>query len=144
MIIYRVTSNNTTIEFATEIEANSFITQNGLNSTVEMVERVAPTINVLEVLEATSVPYIKFGSDLWQILKQKIWAYNTYLKSQGTPLSSAQLQSLLSTSTLIQSCLESGSLLTAKDVLSVLKINLPQYATIADYMISEINTFLGV
>jgi hypothetical protein len=144
MIVYKVQDGNNEIEFLTLEEANSFIAQNNLNATIEQITRVAAPINVLDILEATSVPYIKFGSDLWQVLKQKTWAYNTYLKNQGSPLTSAQLQALLNTSTLIQSCLESGSLLTAKDVLSLLKYNLPQYTVIADYVITEINQFLGI
>lgn len=145
MIVYRVIDGQSTIDFSTQLDADSFIASQGLNTTPEIVTIATPAAaSLLSNLEDSAPSYIAFGTDLWEELKKKTWAYNTYLKITGSPLTTTQMQTLLTTTDMINKCLTTGSLLTAKDVLNALKAALPQYSTIADYAVTKINTFLGV
>lgn len=98
--------------------------------------------SLLQVLEETSPKYRIFGSSLYLKIVDKTWAFNTYLKSVGTPLTINEMQTLLNHSTMLEKSLNTGSLLTAKDVANQLKTALPSYSTIADYAINEIDKFL--
>jgi hypothetical protein len=144
MTKFKIVHGSQTIEFSSVDFANAWKQEHG--SSAEVVEFIDPQISptLISALEDTSVPYIVFGSGLFQSMKRKTWALNTYLKLQGSPLTTKQLQALLTTSDMIQKSLETGSLLTAKDVITYLMNILPQYADVGTYAIKEINTFLGI
>ena len=99
---------------------------------------------IISMLESKSEDYIVFGEKLWEIMKRKTWAINTFNKSQGNDLGIEGMKTLLSTSDLLQKSLTTGSLLTAKDICGMLKAQLPQYTSVADFGILEINTYLGI
>jgi hypothetical protein len=145
MTVYRVTSGNKTIDFSTQTEADDYRSANGIEAAaavLDIQQSAAPTL--IDSLQNSSVAYIDFGSNLFDIMKQKTWALNTYLKIQGTPLTSQQMQTLLSASDMLQKCLETGSLLTAKDVITSMMSSLPQYSNIGTFAIAQINSFLGI
>jgi len=143
MIIYKVKNGNTEIEFLTQQEADNYITSLGLQVKAVQTDSPLVTNDIMANLELSAGPYIDFGTDLWNTLKKKTWAFNTFLKISGTPLTVQEMQALLTTSDMIQKCLTTGSLITARDVLMNLRNVLPRYADIANYAIKEINTFLG-
>ncbi|CAB4125150.1 hypothetical protein UFOVP53_69 [uncultured Caudovirales phage] len=144
MIIYKVRNGNAEVEFLTLQEANAYIASLGLSAVAEELDSPDSTVDVMASLELASIAYIDFGTDLWGTLKRKTWAFNTFLKISGTPLTTQEMQTLLTTSSMIEKCLLTGSLLTGKDVLNSLKNTLPRYTMIADFAIRQINTFLGV
>lgn len=98
--------------------------------------------SLLQILEETSPKYRIFGNSLYLTIIDKTWAFNTYLKSIGTPLSISEMQTLLNHSTMLEKSLNTGSLITAKDIANQLKAALPSYSSIADYAINEIDKFL--
>lgn len=98
----------------------------------------------LSMLEAKSEEYIDFGVKLWEVMKRKTWAINTYNKSQGNDLGVEGMKTLLATSDLLEKSLRSGSLLTAKDISIMLKNQLPQYTSVSDFVCMEIDHFLGL
>jgi|GEM_PF-4434817 len=99
---------------------------------------------ILIELEKKSEEYINHGHELFEIVKKKTWAVNTLNISKGIVLSTEQMKSLLSTSDMLEKSLKTGSFKTAKDVALYLKITLPQYASIADFVISDLNQFMGI
>lgn len=99
---------------------------------------------IISMLEIKSEDYILFGEKLWETMKRKTWAINTFNKSIGNDLGIEGMKTLLSTSDLLQKSLTTGSLLTAKDICGMLKAQLPQYTSVADFGILEINTYLGI
>lgn len=113
-------------EYQTYISQNSQMTQE----------------QVISMLESKSEDYIVFGEKLWEVMKRKTWAINTYNKSIGNDLGIEGMKTLLSTSDLLEKSLKSGSLITARDICNQLKIQLPQYTSVADYGTLEITTFL--
>jgi hypothetical protein len=143
MIIYKVKNGNTEIEFLTQQEADNYIASVGIQAVSQQTDSPLVTNDIMANLEQSAGPYIDFGTDLWSLLKKKTWAFNTFLKISGTPLSTQEMRELLSSSDMIQKCLTTGSLVTARDVLMNLRSVLPRYADIANYAIKEINTFLG-
>lgn len=98
----------------------------------------------LSMLESKSEEYLVFGENLWETMKKKTWAINTYNKSQGNDLGVEGMKTLLSTSDLLEKSLKSGSLITARDICLMLKAQLPQYTSVADYGCAEIDSFLGL
>ena len=118
----------------TQEQYNEYISQNS-----QMTQE-----QVLTILESKSEDYILFGEKLWEVMKRKTWAINTFNKSQGNDLGIEGMKILLSTSDLLQKSLTTGSLLTGKDICGMLKAQLPQYTSVADFGILEINTYLGI
>ena len=71
------------------------------------------TDQILETLENKSIEYIDFGTNLWEVVKRKVWAINTYNRSQNINLTTEQMTLLLSMSDVLEKSLKTGSLLTA-------------------------------
>lgn len=99
---------------------------------------------VLSLLESKSQDYIAFGESLWEQIKRKTWAINTYNKSIGNDLGIEGMKTLLSISDLLEKSLRAGSLLTGRDICTQLKTQLPQYTSVSEFAILEINTFLEI
>ena len=116
----------------TEAQYNDY-----LISQAEMSEE-----EVLNYLEHKSKEYILFGSNLFNTVKQKIWAVNTHNKSKGIIMTSEQMLNLLGLSDTLEKTLKTGSLDTAKIVLNNLISVLPQYTSVGNYALNEINTFM--
>lgn len=102
------------------------------------------SLTTLQRLEIKSVEYMGFGSKLYSTIAQKVWAINVLAASGGNPLTTNQMTTLLSTSDLLEKCLKSGSLATAKVVLISLVQAFPQYSDVGNFATSEINLFLGI
>lgn len=142
MIKYKIVQENSTIEFLTLESAEAFKVLNNITSEVLTFEEVISTADQMAMLEALSEKYIVYGSQLYQTLKRKIWAVNTYNKSLGYELTIAEMTALLQTSDILQKALESGSLLTAISILQQLKVSLPSYSSVADFALADISAFL--
>lgn len=98
----------------------------------------------LSMLEEKADEYIEFGTNLWNTVKKKTFAINTYNRSQGLVLSIAEMKTLLASSDLLEKTLTTGSFDTAKDVAVGMSASLPQYKSISDFIILEINTYLEI
>jgi hypothetical protein len=109
-----------------------------INNSVQTPEQT------LSELEGKSVKYINFGTDLWNEIKKKVWALNTYNKSLGINLTSEQMTTLFATSDMLEKSLKTGSLLTAIYICNGLIITVPQYSSIANFALAEINGFVVV
>jgi hypothetical protein len=96
----------------------------------------------MSLLESKADEYILFGEKLWNVIKKKVFAINTYNKSQGNDLTIDQMKALLATSDMLEKSLKSGSLNTAKDVAVYFKTVMPQYGSVCDFILSEVNTFM--
>ena len=103
----------------------------------------APTLTPLQILEAQAPGYIDFGSNLYDQITAQVWAINELASQNGSPLTQSQLLTLLSESTSLQQCLQSGSLVTAQAVITELVASFPQYSTVGTWATAQINTFLG-
>jgi len=143
MVKYKITLDNSEIEFISLEAAQAFKLLRPTSSEILSFEEVMSSVDQLALLENLSEKYINYGIELYKILKKKIWAVNTYNKSLGNELTIEQMTALLQTSDILQKALESGSLLTAISILNQLKIALPAYATVADYALADIAAFLG-
>lgn len=113
-----------------------------LDSDASQLPNTDPT--PLEVLQLKAVEYMAFGSNLFGIITQKVWAVNVLAKNNGQPLSPSQLLSLLQSSTSLQQTLESGSLATALYVISQLVAAFPQYSDIGSDATNQINQFMAI
>ena len=142
MIIFNGAEINTLEELTSAIENLELDSQSVLMSL--FLQEQAKIRTPLQLLEDKSNEYLVFGNTLYSEIKRKVWAQNTLLISQGNTFSTDDMKSLLATSDLLQKSLESGSLLTAKDICSSLKTVLPIYADIADFAIIEINKFMRI
>lgn len=118
----------------TEVEYQDYINTRNIKTEEESISE----------LEDKSDDYIEFGTILWSKTKRKVWALNTYNKSVGITLSSSEMFSLFTTSDMIEKSLKTGSLDTAIYICGQLKVALPQYINIANFIINEINIFKGV
>lgn len=96
----------------------------------------------LAALEIKASEYISFGSQLYTKIKEKVWAINTLAISNGNPLTIQQTLTLLATSDTLEKSLKTGSLNTAKYVLTQLSGQLSQYADVCTYATNEINDFM--
>lgn len=121
-------------ELLTEIEYKTYIDTHNAKSVEE----------TLKFLEDKADEYIAFGETLWNIIKKKVFAINTYNKSQGNDLTIDQMKALLATSDMLEKSLKSGSLNTSKDIANYFKATMPQYSTVCNFIISEINVFMGL
>lgn len=143
MVKYKLTNGNETVEFSSHTNAQAYKDMYSIESDIiEFNDDVIPQ-SLIKSLENTSVDYINFGTELWKVLVQKTWALNTYLKIMGTPLTTTQMQGLLTSGDMLEKCLKTGSLLTARIILQSMGTQLSQYSDIASYGISEITTYLG-
>lgn len=97
----------------------------------------------LEALELKAPDYIRFGSDLYTSIKQKVWAVNVLAKSQGSGLTPQQMVSLLQNSDTLEKSLKTGSLDMAQIVIAQLVQALPQYKDIGDWAVIQLKSFLG-
>lgn len=95
-------------------------------------------------LESRAGEYFIFGNHVWNEVKRKVFAINVINKSSGIEPTVSEMQTLLSTSDMLQKSLESGSFYTAIYVANSLKSALPQYAPVCDFVVLEINNFLRV
>lgn len=145
MIKYKMTfKDGSYIEFASLEAAEKYKKDHKISNQVNQVTEPDPTHeDVLSNLENKAPEYRLFGYQLYDKVNDKTWAKNTFLKSIGQPLTTQQMQSLLATSTSLEKALKSGSFLTAIDVAKLLQKQLPQYAEIAQFVINELNTFMG-
>lgn len=143
MTKYRITVGNKSIEFSSQALAQAWSVTNNYSGEIEQFEENSQA-TAMSVLEDKADKYIDFGERLWKSVKKKIWAINTFAASNGQPLTSQQMATLLSASDMIQKALETGSFNQAKQILAYLKNSYPNYSSIADYATTEINTFLGV
>jgi len=98
----------------------------------------------LVALEAKADEYIKFGGKIWEIVKKKVFAVNTYNKSIGVVMTIDEMKTLLSTSDMLEKSLKSGSFDTSKNITIYLKSIMPQYSDVCDYIVAELNTFMGI
>ena len=118
----------TDVEYSSYVQANSQLNQS----------------DTMILLEAKAEEYINFGESLWKEVRKKVWAINTYNISSGVILTSQQMMSLFSASSDLDKSLCTGSFKTAIDVCNLLKQNLPQYSSVADYTINELKKFMGI
>lgn len=142
MTKYRVNLENGFVEFGTSQEAIDYISLNQLNTTHEEITE-SLELSPLLTLEQKSAEYINFGVSLYEKIKQKVWALNTYNKSIGLNLTTQEMLSLLSTSDTLEKSMKTGSFDTAIYIANQFKTALPQYTDIANFAIDEMNYFLG-
>jgi len=142
MIKYKIQQGNTIIEFPSLELAQAYKSLNSITEDILEIEEVMSQSDQMTTLETLSEKYILYGSQLYQTLKRKIWAVNTYNKSLGHELTIAEMTALLQTSDILQKALESGSLLTAISILQQLKVSLPSYSSVADFALADIAAFL--
>lgn len=102
-----------------------------------------PAPTALEILEQKATEYMTFGTQVFTTVSTKVWAVNVLAKSNGQPLTTPQLITLLTTSDTLEKSLKSGSLDTAKYVLGQLVIAFPQYADIGNAAVAQINDYQG-
>lgn len=95
-------------------------------------------------LEEKARNYIDFGTHLNELMTAKMWARNVSLKYAGSALTATEMVSLLNQAKQFTDAVTTGSLDTAKYILSQLKVSLSQYADIADFGIAQINSYMGV
>ena len=143
MLKYKIIQENSTIEFLTLESAEAFKVLHNLPEAITSFEEAVSQVDQMAMLENLSEKYILYGSQLYQTLKRKIWAVNTYNKSLGHELTITEMTALLQTSDILQKALESGSLLTAISILQQLKVSLPSYSSVADFALADIAAFLG-
>jgi hypothetical protein len=141
MTKYIIKNADSEVEFITELGALTY--QNAKGGELIIVQVQDSPQSTLDILEAKSLDYIDFGTDLYTKIKQKVWAFNTLAASSGSPINTQSLMALLSASDNLEKALKTGSLDTAIYVCNQLKTDLPTYSGIADYAILQINTFLG-
>lgn len=99
---------------------------------------------LIKEIEDKASGYLFFGKELWDSVKKKTFAINTYNRSIGIVMSVEDMLTLLNSADIFQKSLESGSFITALQVCTNLKNALPQYSSVADYATAEINNFLGI
>lgn len=144
------------------ISPNAFVILNETSNEAELIDKgfvlytqadydnyvaqidVMTTSQTLEMLEQKSVEYIDFGMGLWELVKRKVWALNTYNKSQGINLTTEQMTALFSMSDMLEKSLKTGSLLTAIYICNNLSNSVPQYSSVTAYTIYELQVFMGI
>lgn len=97
---------------------------------------------ILMMLEDKAEDYIEYGVNIWKQVKKKTFAINTYNKSQGIIMTIEEMKMLLSSTDLLEKTLKTGSFDTAKNVVLGMALSLPQYQSIADFVVSEINSYM--
>lgn len=100
----------------------------------------APEVTSPNALQVVAMAAITFGTNLFPQIQAMVWAIN---EGGETPPTQQQILTLLSDSTTLQQCLESGSLVTAMAVINELVSAMPQYQSVGTWAIGQINTFLG-
>lgn len=101
------------------------------------------SLTPLEILENQSMAYRIFGTQLYEDISNQVWAANELAASQGNPLTVSQIMNLLSESTSLQQCLESGSLISALQVIQELVNSFPEYSAVGTYATNSINAFIA-
>jgi len=94
MIKYKIQQGNTIIEFPSLELAQAYKSLNSITEDILEIEEVMSQSDQMTTLETLSEKYILYGSQLYQTLKRKIWAVNTYNKSLGHELTIAEMTAL--------------------------------------------------
>jgi hypothetical protein len=113
------------------------------NSNTDSFSHPVSSLTQIEQLQNIALDYINFGCNLYTQINQQVWAANQLASSQGNPLSISQVMTLLNESTMLQATLESGSLVSSLQVIAALVSSFPQYNSIGQSAVTQINNFLA-